>query len=108
MAHPLTHLTHGIPTRRPFHPAKTASAASISPGASCPSDCANGRTSSDQWDSVIIPKLANFHVFGAFEQEKDPDLGGVMPRLVGFSRFAALPESKLTRRYTSTFSPMTK
>jgi hypothetical protein len=22
MAHPLTHLTHGIPTRRPFHPAK--------------------------------------------------------------------------------------
>ena len=26
MAHPLTHLTHGIPTRRPFHPAKTASA----------------------------------------------------------------------------------
>jgi hypothetical protein len=20
MAHPLTHLTHGIPTRRPFHP----------------------------------------------------------------------------------------
>jgi hypothetical protein len=28
MAHPLTHLTHGIPTRRPFHPAKTASAIS--------------------------------------------------------------------------------
>src|SRR5258705_13338380 len=26
MAHPLTHLTHGIPTRRPFPPAKTASA----------------------------------------------------------------------------------
>ena len=26
MAHLLTHLTHGIPTRRPFHPAKTASA----------------------------------------------------------------------------------
>ena len=26
MARPLTHLTHGIPTRRPFHPAKTASA----------------------------------------------------------------------------------
>jgi hypothetical protein len=25
MAHPLTHLTHGISTRRPFHPAKTAS-----------------------------------------------------------------------------------
>src|SRR5258708_26196719 len=25
MAHPLTHLTHGIPTRRPFHPAKRAS-----------------------------------------------------------------------------------
>jgi hypothetical protein len=24
LAHPLTHLTHGIPTRRPFHPAKTA------------------------------------------------------------------------------------
>src|SRR5882762_5433312 len=24
IAHPLTHLTHGIPTRRPFHPAKTA------------------------------------------------------------------------------------
>jgi 2,4-dienoyl-CoA reductase-like NADH-dependent reductase (Old Yellow Enzyme family) len=24
MAHPLTHLTHGIPTRRPFHLAKTA------------------------------------------------------------------------------------
>src|SRR6202795_5026239 len=24
MAHPLTHLTHGISTRRPFHPAKTA------------------------------------------------------------------------------------
>jgi hypothetical protein len=26
---------------------------SISPGASCPSDCAIGRTSSDQWDSVL-------------------------------------------------------
>jgi hypothetical protein len=25
MAHPLTHVTHGIPTRRPFHAAKTAS-----------------------------------------------------------------------------------
>ena len=25
---------------------------SISPGESCPSDCANGRTGSDQWDSV--------------------------------------------------------
>ena len=25
---------------------------SISLGASCPSDCANGRTSSEQWDSV--------------------------------------------------------
>ena len=24
MARPLTHLTHGISTRRPFHPAKTA------------------------------------------------------------------------------------
>jgi hypothetical protein len=23
------------------------------PGASCPSDCANGRTGSDQWDSVL-------------------------------------------------------
>jgi hypothetical protein len=33
MAHPLTHLTHGIPTRRPFHPAKTASAvAALVPG----------------------------------------------------------------------------
>jgi hypothetical protein len=26
---------------------------SISPGESCPSDCANGRTGSDQWDSVL-------------------------------------------------------
>jgi hypothetical protein len=25
MARPLTHLTHGISTRRPFHPAKTVS-----------------------------------------------------------------------------------
>ena len=24
MAHPLTHLTHGIPTRRPFHPPRSA------------------------------------------------------------------------------------
>jgi hypothetical protein len=32
MAHPLTHLTHGIPTRRPFHPAKTASAIASSLG----------------------------------------------------------------------------
>ena len=31
MAHPLTHLTHGIPTRRPFHPAKTASERCASP-----------------------------------------------------------------------------
>src|SRR5260370_253905 len=28
---------------------------STSLGASCPSDCANGRTSSDQWDSVLAP-----------------------------------------------------
>src|SRR6516162_1952012 len=26
---------------------------SISPGASCPSDCANGRTGSDQWELVL-------------------------------------------------------
>ena len=30
MAHPLTHLTHGFPTRRPFHPAKMASASAES------------------------------------------------------------------------------
>ena len=36
MAHPLTHLTHGIPTRRPFHPAKTASAPSPNTIAECP------------------------------------------------------------------------
>jgi hypothetical protein len=27
---------------------------SISPGRSCPSDCANGRTGSDQWDLVLL------------------------------------------------------
>src|SRR6516162_11520969 len=27
---------------------------SISPGASCPSDCANGRTGSDQWELVLV------------------------------------------------------
>jgi transposase len=27
---------------------------SISSGESCPSDCANGRTGSDQWDSVLM------------------------------------------------------
>src|SRR5262249_39621885 len=29
---------------------------SISPGASCLADCANGPTSSDQWDSVLMPE----------------------------------------------------
>src|SRR6476646_8013290 len=32
---------------------------SISPGASCPSDCANGRTSSDQWDAVLPRVLSS-------------------------------------------------
>jgi DDE superfamily endonuclease len=32
--------------------ARPGTSSSISLGASCPSDCANGRTSSDQWDSV--------------------------------------------------------
>jgi hypothetical protein len=30
---------------------------SISPGASCPSDYANGRTGSDQWDLVLLAFL---------------------------------------------------
>jgi hypothetical protein len=29
MAHPLTHLTHGIPTRRPFHPAAERNAVDL-------------------------------------------------------------------------------
>src|SRR5262249_34221848 len=33
--------------------ARPGTSSSISLGASCPSDCANGRTSSDQWDSVL-------------------------------------------------------
>src|SRR5262249_51782630 len=36
--------------------ARLGTSSSISLGASCPSDCANGRTSSDQWDSVL-PEL---------------------------------------------------
>ena len=32
--------------------ARPGTSSSINLGASCPSDCANGRTSSDQWDSV--------------------------------------------------------
>ena len=35
--------------------ARPGTSSSISLGASCPSDCANGRTSSDQWDSVLAP-----------------------------------------------------
>src|SRR6266540_3715051 len=34
--------------------ARPGTSSSISLGASCPSDCANGRTSSDQWDSVLV------------------------------------------------------
>jgi putative ABC transport system substrate-binding protein len=34
--------------------ARPGTSSSISLGASCPSDCANGRTSSDQWDSVLL------------------------------------------------------
>jgi DDE superfamily endonuclease len=32
---------------------------SISPGESCPSDCANGRTGSDQWDSILLAPSAS-------------------------------------------------
>jgi putative transposase len=32
--------------------ATLGTSSSISPGASCPSDCANGRTGSDQWELV--------------------------------------------------------
>jgi DDE superfamily endonuclease len=32
---------------------RPGTSSSISPGESCPSDCANGRTGSDQWDSVL-------------------------------------------------------
>ena len=32
---------------------RLGTSSSISPGASCPSDCANGPTGSDQWDSVL-------------------------------------------------------
>jgi len=32
--------------------ARPGTSSSISPGASCPSDCANGPTGSDQWDLV--------------------------------------------------------
>src|SRR5262245_33306824 len=33
--------------------ATLGTSSSISPGASCPSDCANGRTGSDQWELVL-------------------------------------------------------
>ena len=34
--------------------ARHGTSSSINPGGSCPSDCANGRTGSDQWDSVLL------------------------------------------------------
>src|SRR5262245_55667757 len=40
--------------------ARPGTNSSISPGASCPSDCVNGRTGSDQWDLVLgAPRLRN-------------------------------------------------
>src|SRR5262249_7269895 len=53
--------------------ARPGTSSSISLGASCPSDCANGRTSSDQWDSVlahISPRVRFLHwlvAIGPFE-----------------------------------------
>src|SRR5262249_22498058 len=38
--------------------ARPGTSSSISRGASCLSDCVNGRTSSDQWDSVLGPQGA--------------------------------------------------
>src|SRR6185437_5582616 len=34
---------------------RLGTSSSISPGASCPSDCANGRTGSNHWDLVLDP-----------------------------------------------------
>jgi hypothetical protein len=36
--------------------ARHGTSSSISLGASCPSDCANGRTGSDQWDLVLVQR----------------------------------------------------
>jgi hypothetical protein len=38
--------------------AKHGTSSSINHGASCPSDCANGRTGSDQWDLVLGLQVA--------------------------------------------------
>jgi hypothetical protein len=38
---------------------RLGTSSSISPGASCPSDCANGRTGSDQWELVLIVSRLN-------------------------------------------------
>jgi hypothetical protein len=53
IAHPLTHLTHGIPTRRPFHPAKTAkvsgvNAIAIGTGATATGSVAGNRSIRDR------------------------------------------------------------
>jgi hypothetical protein len=69
MAHPLTHLTHGIPTRRPFHPAKTASAPSPNTIAECP--VKQGQLHSAKWTTGKPGGTISERADGAEKRIKD-------------------------------------
>jgi hypothetical protein len=47
---------------------------SISPGASCPSDCANGRTGSNHWDLVLVKLIKQFRLDEFNLQSRQLDL----------------------------------
>src|ERR1035441_10605633 len=57
--------------------AKHGTSSSINHGASCPSDCANGRTGSDQGDLVLVraprQRRAALHSPSAAKQDRGPE-----------------------------------
>src|SRR5262249_4410636 len=64
--------------------ARPGTSPSISLGASCPSDCANGRTSSDQWDSVLGRKTS--YLFSSGEACGDARGSAMADILISYSK----------------------
>src|SRR6516162_9810692 len=65
--------------------ATLGTSSSTSPGASCPSDCANGRTGSDQWELVLITRCnqivalaSRYRIPGIYPFVDFPEAGGLM------------------------------
>jgi len=105
MAHPLTHLTHGISTRRPFHPAKTGETihvwrAPLGPGAPGAHHEGGTRMGSDPKTSVVNRYGQSWDVPNLFVVGSStfPSMSGFNPTLT-IQALAYMSADAIVNRY---------